>query len=46
MLEFGARQMHIGGAKGKRRGGGGVVNESCAFKSCIFHFKQKALLRF
>ena len=23
MLEFGARQMHIGGAKGKRRGGGG-----------------------
>ena len=22
MLEFGARQMHIGGAKGKRRGGG------------------------
>ena len=47
MLEFGSRQMHIGGAKGKRKGGGGwVVNESCAFKSCIFHFKQKALLRF
>lgn len=46
MLEFGARNMHIGGAKGRGGGGGWVVNESCAFKSCIFHYKQKALLRF